>query len=174
MNGREIWTIGHSTHPIGTFLDMLRSFDIQLVVDVRRFPGSRRYPQYNVAPLEGSLAENAIGLVHLEELGGRRQPLPDSPNDGWRMAQFRGYADHMSTPEFRSAFDQLKELATDKRVAYMCSEAVWWRCHRSLISDLLRSESWDVQHILGVNKSDPHPYTKPARIVDGRLVYSKA
>ncbi len=169
-----MWTIGHSTHPIGTFLEMLRSFNIEIVADVRRFPGSRRYPQFNVEPLRSSLAEAGIGHVHMEDLGGRRPPLPDSPNDGWRMAQFRGYADHMASPEFQAAMHELEELAAEKRVAYMCSEAVWWRCHRSLMSDLLKSKGWDVQHIMAVNKSEEHPYTKPARIVNGELVYSKA
>lgn len=172
MAAKEIWTIGHSVLPIEGFLDMLRSFGIEILVDVRRYPGSRRYPQFNRDELAPALAAQGIAYEHLEQLGGRRSPAADSPNTAWRIAQFRGYADHMATPEFQEAMAVLKELSTGRRVAYMCSEAVWWRCHRSLISDQLKSEGWKVMHIMGIDKSEEHPYTKAASIVSGRLDYS--
>jgi uncharacterized protein (DUF488 family) len=169
---QEIWTIGHSTSAIESFLKILRSHQIDMLVDVRRYPGSRRYPQFNKDALAPVLAEYVIGYQHMEALGGRRTPAPDSPNTAWRMAQFRGYADHMATPEFQEAMNRLRGMAAEHRVAIMCSEAVWWRCHRSLIADLLKSEGWRVMNIMGVGKADEHPYTKAARIVEGRLSYA--
>ena len=154
-------------------MEMLRSFRIEMLVDVRRYPGSRRYPQFNSETFATSLREGGIAYEHMEVLGGRRKPAPDSPNTAWRMAQFRGYADHMSSAEFKEAIENLKRLAIEKRVAIMCSEAVWWRCHRSLIADLLKSEGWMVWNIMSVEKADEHPYTKAARVVEGRLSYGK-
>jgi uncharacterized protein (DUF488 family) len=172
MPSKEIWTIGHSILPMDAFLDMLGSFRIEMLVDVRRYPGSRRYPQFNKDNMAPVLAEQGISYEHLEALGGRRTPSPDSPNTAWRMAQFRGYADHMATAEFQNALDLVKEWAVERRVAIMCSEAVWWRCHRSLIADRSKSEGWLVWNILGAGKAEEHPYTKAARIVDGKLDYS--
>jgi len=173
MSQRNIWTIGHSTHTLESFLSMLKSFDIETVADVRNFPGSRRFPHFNKDSLEKSLSEDGIDYVHFKELGGRRSTRVDSVNDGWRLAAFRGYADYMETEEFNNAMTKLELLADKKRVAYMCAEAVWWRCHRSLISDYLKHKGWTVMHIMNVGKSEEHPYTNPARIVDHKLVYSK-
>lgn len=117
------------------------------------------------------LPENGIEYLHFEDLGGRRKPLPDSRNTAWRLDAFKGYADYMETENFKKAIIELEKVAEKKRVAFMCSEAVWWSCHRSLVSDYLKSKSWDVQHIMGVGKSQEHPYTKPARIENGKLVY---
>ncbi len=169
----EIWTIGHSILELEAFLEMLRSFRIEMLVDVRRYPGSRRYTQFNKDNMAPALAEQGIDYEHMEMLGGRRTPAPGSPNTAWRMAQFRGYSDHMATPEFQQAMDKLKVWAKEHRVAYMCSEAVWWRCHRSLMSDQLKSEGWTVMHIMGAEKAQEHPYTKAARLVEGKLSYSK-
>jgi uncharacterized protein (DUF488 family) len=169
----EIWTIGHSILSLEDFLAMLRSFRIDMLVDVRRYPGSRRYPQFNSDTLAPVLAEQAIAYDHMEVLGGRRTPAPDSPNTAWRVAQFRGYADHMATAEFQQAMARLKEWAAERRLAFMCSEAVWWRCHRALMADQLKSEGWRVMHILGVDKAEEHPYTKAARLVEGRLSYGQ-
>lgn len=172
-SNKEIWTIGHSTHPLPEFLEILFSFKIEILVDVRRFPGSRKFPYFNKENLQFSLSENQIKYIHLEDLGGRRKVQPDSKNTAWRLASFQAYADHMETEIFQDSVEQLQELASNSRVAYMCSEAVWWSCHRSLISDYLKVRGWKVNHIMGINKEMEHPYTKPARIVDGQLNYSK-
>ncbi len=170
-NGQSVWTIGHSTRTLDEFIDMLRSFDIATVVDVRHYPGSRKYPQYNKEALYDALSLVGIAYVHLESLGGRRKPQPHSQNTAWRHPAFQGYADYMDTQEFQQGFEQLVGLAAKSRTAFMCSEAVWWRCHRSLISDLLKSRGWAVWHIMSVEKANEHPFTKPARIVNGTLTY---
>ena len=167
----EVWTIGHSTHPIEYFIEELVAYRIEALVDVRRFPASRRHPQFNAGELDPSLAAVGIEYHHLPELGGRRQPRPDSPNTAWRNDSFRGYADYMETSEFRGGLERLLELARDKRTAIMCAEAVWWRCHRALISDYLKAMGITVTHILSAAQSEPHPYTSAARIVDSRLSY---
>lgn len=174
MINNNIWTVGHATHTLQNFLAMLKSFDITAIADVRNFPGSRRFPHFNKEALERSLAENGIDYVHLRDLGGRRTTRTNSINDGWRLASFRGYADYMETIEFSNAVNTLEQLATNgKKIAYMCAEAVWWRCHRSLISDFLKHKGWIVTHIMNIGKSEEHPYTSPARIVEDKLIYSK-
>jgi uncharacterized protein (DUF488 family) len=167
-----IRTIGHSTRTAEHFIEMLQSFQIEILIDVRSYPGSKRYPHFNKENLEKLLPERQIQYVHLKSLGGRRQPNPGSKNTAWRNAAFRGYADYMETDEFKTAINQLEEIAVKQRTAYMCSEAVWWRCHRSLISDFLKLKGWTVFHIMETNKSDEHSYTSPATIVDGKLSYS--
>jgi uncharacterized protein (DUF488 family) len=167
-----IWTIGHSTRPIEEFIELLRINSIDAVADVRRFPSSRRYPQYNEAELRSALAAQGIGYLWLPSLGGRRQPLPDSPNTAWRNDAFRGYADHIATEEFASGLFDLLGVAEGVPTAVMCSEAVWWRCHRSLIADVLCSIGIDVMHIMDSKTTTTHPYTSPARIVDGALTYA--
>ena len=168
---KTIWTIGHSTHPFEEFLAMLRSFQIELLVDIRNFPGSRKYPQYNKDTLEKTLPENGIRYLHLKALGGRRRPRKDSVNTAWRSEAFRGYADYMETEIFHAAIAELEEAGAKQRVAYMCSEAVWWRCHRSLVSDYLKVKGWTVMHIMGVGKVEEHPFTSPARVENGELKY---
>ena len=150
---------------------MLQSFSISLVADVRNFPGSRRYPQFNKEALENSLKQTGIDYIHLKELGGRRKPLADSINTNWRNEAFRGYADYMQTDEFKNGMNKLEKLATKQTTAYMCSEAVWWRCHRALVSDYLKVKGWNVMHIMGVGKAEEHPYTSAARITDSKLSY---
>lgn len=168
---KRIHTIGHSTHTIERFIDLLKSFGIRLLVDIRRYPGSRRYPHFNSAELAMSLEQNQIEYLHMEDLGGRRSPRPDSPNSGWRNASFRGYADYMQTDTFGRAVVALEELASKKSVAIMCSEAVWWSCHRALVSDYLKWQGWEVHHILATSKDQLHPFTSPARITEGQLTY---
>ena len=168
---KTIWTIGHSTHSLDEFVAMLHSFEIEIVVDIRSFPGSRKFPQFNKEALEKSLPENKIAYTHLKKLGGRRKVDPESKNTIWRHPAFRGYADYMETNSFVEGIKELTEIAQQQRTAYMCSEAVWWRCHRSMVSDYLKAQGWDVQHIMQINKSSEHPYTQPARIVDGKLTY---
>jgi len=172
MQLKSIWTIGHSTHTLDEFMVMLKSFQIELVLDIRSFPGSRRYPYFNKESLAVSLPENEIEYIHLRELGGRRKTTIDSRNTGWRVAAFRGYADYMETDKFNNAIKELECLAAKKRVAFMCAEAVWWRCHRSLVSDYLKHQGWTVIHSMGAGKGDEHPYTSPARIIEGKLLYN--
>ncbi len=168
---KEVWTIGHSIHPLEEFIEMLKSFQIEVLVDVRSFPGSRKVPHFNKENLKISMPQVGIRYIHIKNLGGRRKVQLDSKNTSWRHLAFRGYADYMETDAFREGIDELKQIALSKRTAYMCSEAVWWRCHRSMISDYLKSEGWKVMHIMGVGKAEEHPYTQPARIVAGKLTY---
>lgn len=168
-----IWTIGHSTRTFEELVQMLESFKIELVADIRSYPGSRRYPQFNKEALEISLPEKHIQYIHLEALGGRRKVSPDSKNTAWRHAAFRGYADYMETDEFKQGIKKLEDLALKQRTAYMCSEAVWWRCHRSMVSDYLKVHQWTVMHIMAVGKEEEHPYTAPAKIINGGLSYEK-
>ncbi|MGH9821537.1 MAG: DUF488 family protein, partial [Pyrinomonadaceae bacterium] len=147
-NELKIWTIGHSTRTLAEFLELLNLNEIERVADVRSYPGSRRYPQFNVQALKGSLTESGIEYVPLKELGGRRRSRPDSPNTVWRSEAFRGYADYMETSEFQDGINTLIGLARSKRTAIMCAEAVWWRCHRSMISDYLKASGVTVEHIM--------------------------
>jgi uncharacterized protein (DUF488 family) len=166
-----VWTIGHSTRPIDVFLGLLGRCAIQAIADVRSFPGSRRFPQYGRQALSASLAAERIDYRWLPALGGRRRALPDSPNTGWRNESFRGYADYMSSSEFAHGIDELLVLAADARCAIMCSEALWWRCHRSMIADALCVRAIEVLHILDLNHTVSHPMTAPAHMVDGQLSY---
>ena len=167
----SIWTVGHSTLSIEDFIAQLRAVGIELLADVRSFPGSRRYPHFNKENLSLSLADAAIGYQHLRELGGRRRARPDSLNLAWRNESFRGYADYMETKEFGLGIEKLLGLASESRVAIMCSEAVWWRCHRSMISDYLKVKGVDVFHLMGKGKTEVHPFTAAARVVNGELSY---
>jgi uncharacterized protein (DUF488 family) len=168
-----IWTIGHSTRPIEEFLGLLAGARIGAIADVRSFPGSRKYPQYGKEALAATLATHAISYHWLQALGGRRRVLPDSPNTAWRNASFRGYADYMSSTEFEHGLTQLLQVASKAHTAIMCAEAVWWRCHRSMIADAMRARGIEVIHILDANHSMVHPMTAPARIVRGKLTYAK-
>ena len=166
-----VWTVGHSTRSGEEFGQMLAAHGIQVLVDVRMFPGSRRYPQFNRAALAESLAAIGIEYRHEPRLGGRRTPRADSHNTAWKNASFRAYADHMESEEFQKGVEELLELARDARVAVMCAESLWWRCHRSLISDYLKAAGHTVIHILNETKTEEHPFTSAARIVGGELSY---
>lgn len=167
-----IWTVGHSVRPLDEFLAVLAAYDIELVADVRRFPGSRRLPQYAAPALEASLAEHGIGYCWLPALGGRRRPNPDSPNDAWRHPAFRGYADHVASEEFAEGLFELLMVAGGLRTAIMCAEVLWWRCHRRLIADVLVSLGAEVVHIRDARIAEPHRLAPPARVVRGRLTYA--
>ena len=169
-----VWTIGHSTRSLEAFLDLLARNGIEAVADVRRYPGSRRWPHFAREPLARALEGRGLDYVWLQELGGRRTPSPQSSNTAWRSAAFRGYADYMATEAFAEGLDRLVNLASGLRVVVMCAESLWWRCHRGLIADALRWLGFDVIHILGPGSTAPHPYTAAARIVRGRLSYSAA
>jgi uncharacterized protein (DUF488 family) len=170
--GLIIRTIGHSTRSLGDFLELLRVNEIETVVDVRRFPFSRRHPHFNRDQLRDALLRARVDYVAAPELGGRRQPLPDSPNTAWHNMSFRGYADHMETDEFRSGIERLLEVGRKRRTAIMCAEALWWKCHRSLIADYLKSKGICVRHIIDGTHSEIHSYTPAARVNNGRLSYS--
>jgi uncharacterized protein (DUF488 family) len=168
---KSIWTIGHSTRSFEEFVDILHSFSIELIADIRSYPGSRKFPQFNREALEISLPQNEIQYVHLKNLGGRRKVNPESKNTGWRHAAFRGYADYMETDAFKDGVIELVNMALKQPTAYMCSEAVWWRCHRSMVSDYLKLQGWKIMHIMGIGKAKEHSYTAPARIINGELNY---
>ena len=168
----RIWTIGHSTRSIDDFVAALCSHGIRLLADVRLLPGSKRYPHFNSDALAASLRESGVGYEHFRDLGGRRRPRPDSPNGAWRNDAFRGYADHMETPGFETAIARLLEMAANAGpTTLMCAEAVWWRCHRGLISDYLKVRGIEVLHIIDAKKAEPHPWTSAAKVADGKLSY---
>ena len=175
MDDREIagriWTIGHSTHELGAFVERLHGAGIVLVADVRTVPKSRRMPWFRGDALAESLPATGIAYEHFRDLGGFRRPRPDSPNGGWRVEAFRGYADHMESPEFAAALARLEALARGRRTAVMCAEAQWRRCHRRLVSDALTARGWEVRHIGSSGREEIHSLT-PFAVVDGdRLTY---
>ena len=166
-----VWTIGHSTRSLPSFVGALNGHAVELVVDVRRFPLSRRHPHFNRDALAAALPRAGIDYVHLEGLGGRRPTRRNSPNIAWQNASFRGYADYMDTPAFAEGVARLLALATERHAAIMCAEMLWWQCHRGLIGDYLKAHGHEVVHIVSAEKAEPHPYTSAARIVNGRLSY---
>ena len=161
-----VLTVGHSTRTFEQFVGLLRVGGVERLVDVRRFPHSPRHPQFGEESLPGRLCEEGIGYVHLPGLGGRRKPLPSSPNAGWRNPSFRGYADHTATPEFAQDFEKLIELCRRERTCLMYSEAVWWRCHRRMIADALVVRDFSAEHVLGERRRQPHELTPFAQVVD--------
>jgi uncharacterized protein (DUF488 family) len=166
-----VLTIGHSTRTIEEFLATLAAHGVQRLVDVRTIPKSRRVPQFNSDALAASLHKQGIEYLHMKSLGGLRHAKKDSVNLGWRNASFRGYADYMATDEFRSALSRLLDLATEKRTAIMCAEAVPWRCHRSLIGDALLVRGVIVEDIMNAASARPHEMTPFARADGLNIVY---
>lgn len=144
---KTAYTIGHSTRSQGELLALLGEAGVRTLADVRAFPSSRRHPQFNRTALPRWLPEAGVGYVHLRQLGGRRAPVPGSPNGGWREPGFRGYADYMSSSEFAAGLDRVEVLARERPTAIMCAEALWWRCHRRLIADALTVRGWRVEHL---------------------------
>jgi uncharacterized protein (DUF488 family) len=172
-----IFTIGHSTRTLEHLIAALAAAQIDCVADVRRFPRSRRHPQFNLESLAQALPEAGIAYRHFEALGGRRgggaAALAASPNTLWREAPFRNYADYAETAEFHAAFDSLRALASERRVAVMCAEAVWWRCHRRIIADYLLAGGAEVVHILDKGKLEPARLTEGAQArADGTILYA--
>ena len=169
----RIWTIGHSTREIDVFISLLEENGIKLLADVRSWPGSKRYSQFNREALAESLSAHGIRYEHFPELGGRRKPKPDSRNSAWRSASFRGYADHMETEEFRKGVERLLDLNGEAgSTAIMCAEAVWWRCHRRIVSDYLLARGQGVLHIVGAAAPKPAVLTPGAEIRgDGKVLY---
>lgn len=168
----RVWTIGHSTRTLEEFLSLLAAHDLEAVADVRRYPGSRRWPHFARDTLAAALESHDLTYAWFPELGGRRTPRSDSPNTAWRSAAFRGYADYMATEPFAEGLDRLVSLALGLRTSIMCAESLWWRCHRGLIADALRWAGFEVIHIMGPGSSVVHPYTPAARIVKGKLSYT--
>ncbi len=167
-----IRTLGHGTLAQEDFLALCRTAGVDIVVDVRRHPGSRRHPHYGREAMTGWLADGGVGYRWLPDLGGRRAPSPASPNVALRNPQFRGYADHMAGEEFRRACGDLLELARSASVAVMCAESVWWRCHRRLLADhLVLVAEVPVEHILAGGRIDPHQPTPEARREGHYVVY---
>lgn len=166
-----IYTIGHSTREVGPFLSLLTAENIQILVDVRKLPGSNKYPHFNQDNLKTTLADEGITYYHLTKLGGRRNKR--EPNTTrWRNPSFANYATYMKTEDFKAGIKKLEVLALEKRTVIMCAEAVWWRCHRSMIADFLKVSGWQVIHILDEKHQQEHPYTSPAKIINGKLSYA--
>jgi uncharacterized protein (DUF488 family) len=167
----NVYTIGHSTRAADELSALLREHEIKLLADIRRHPGSKRYPHFASEAMAQWLPEQGIAYIHMPELGGRRKALPDSRNTAWRNEQFRAYADYMATDEFRSAIDKLLSLAEQQRVAIMCAEAVPWRCHRNLVADELMRRGIDVLHIIGAGAMKVHAMNPLAQTEGDHLVY---
>ena len=172
MSSRRIWTIGHSTRGFGEVLQMLRDHDITCLVDVRSFPSSRKYPQWNRSAITEALPPD-IAYHWIPRLGGRRHTPKGVPtvNGAWRVKAFRDYADYMATNEFAKGLGELLELAEHGRPVIMCSEAVPWRCHRRLITDALIVEGTEVVHIMSGTSAKPAVLNEHARVRDGHLTY---
>ncbi len=169
---RTIWTVGHSTRTLEEFFAILDAYQIKSLVDVRSFPGSRRYPHFGRELLAETLPAHGIDYQWMPKLGGRRRKQPDSINLAWRNLSFRNYADHLASEEFAEGLAELLARAAPQATTIMCAEAVWWRCHRSIISDVLKLRGIEVIHIIDATHSMEHPWTTPARIVDGQLNYA--
>ena len=167
----RIWSVGHGTRPVEDLIAILREAGVKSLADIRSVPGSRRHPQFGQAPLRASLTKAGIDYLHLRGLGGRRDALAGSPHTALRVDAFRGYADHMASDEFRRDLALLEERARKTPTAFMCAETKWEECHRRMLSDLLAVRGWEVIHLIGPGKSEPHRMWDVARVVDGGLVY---
>jgi uncharacterized protein (DUF488 family) len=169
MSAGIVFTVGHSTHPWPEFLEILRGHSIAAIADVRMYPGSRRFPHFDAEAMRTALPEAGVEYLPFRTLCGRRKAAADSVNTGWRNAMFRGYADYMQTPQFAEAIAELEKAAAQRRTAIMCSEAVPWRCHRSLIADALLTRGWEVLDIFDARTAKPHLLT-PFAVVSGKQI----
>jgi uncharacterized protein (DUF488 family) len=169
----RIWTVGHSNHPIERFLEILEAHRIERVLDVRRFPASRKWPHFNAEALAKSLVAAGVDSVGMPDLGGRRKPRADSPHVAWRSDAFRGYADYMDTEEFGTALHRAMDLARERRSALMCAEALPWRCHRSVLADAFLTRGWEVFEILSEKEARPHGLPEFARQEGERVIYDR-
>jgi uncharacterized protein (DUF488 family) len=171
MVSKSIYTIGHSTRSIEEFVHLLKSYEIECLVDVRTIPKSRFNPQYNAQALADALKKEGIDYIHLEKLGGLRHTTKGSVNTGWRNLSFRGFADYMQTPSFLKGIEELESSGLKYRCAIMCGEAVPWRCHRSLIADVLTIRKWQVLHITSAKSAKPHTLTSFLKLKKGQVFY---
>lgn len=167
----RILSVGHGTRAVDDLIAVLREAGVNSVADIRSVPGSRRHPQFGLAPLRDALAKAGIDYVHLRGLGGRRDALESSPHTALKVDAFRGYADHMASEEFQRDLALLDERAKRTPTAFMCAETRWEECHRRMLSDVLTARGWDVTHLLGLGKSEPHRLWDVARVVNGGIVY---
>lgn len=167
----SIATVGHSNRSLDDFLALLQSHGITRILDVRRYPASRKWPHFNAASLAESLPAAGIDYVGLPHLGGRRRPRPDSPHRAWRDESFRGFADFMDTPEFAAGLGEVETLASERPSALMCAEALPWKCHRSLIADALVARGWEVRDLVSEREARPHRIPKFARVEGRRVIY---
>jgi uncharacterized protein (DUF488 family) len=167
----DIFTVGHSTHSFDEFVSLLHRNGVRSLVDVRMYPRSRRHPHFNTESLAVELPGEGVEYVHERGLGGRRSPVPGSPNGGWREEQFQGYADHMATAEFLDALARVEGRARSVPTALMCAEGLWWRCHRRLTSDAMLVRGWRVLHIAPDGTTSEHELTPFAVVSDERLTY---
>jgi uncharacterized protein (DUF488 family) len=170
----QVHTVGHSTRSLAELVETLRHHGVDLLVDIRGFPRSRRTPQFDAESLEADLPALGLGYVHVPELGGRRRAREESPNTGWRNKSFRGYADHMQTETFRAGVDRLVALAEQSSPAIMCAEAVPWRCHRSLVGDALLVRGVEVVDIMSTSTARSHRLTSFAQVHGQNIVYPEA
>lgn len=171
MKKKIIYTIGHSTKPIEDFIDWIKSYEIEEVVDIRSIPKSRHNPQYSEKELKKSLKKAQIGYLHLTKLGGLRHTTKDSKNTGWINASFRGYADYMATESFKEGIEELEAIAKEQTTVIVCAEAVPWRCHRSLVADYLSVHKWHVLHIMSKTNAKEHVLTSFLHVKNGQFVY---
>jgi uncharacterized protein (DUF488 family) len=169
-----VWTVGHSTRTLEQFIRVLRAHGIESVADIRRFPGSRRMPHFTAPALAQALERQGVAYTWIAGLGGRRRPDPGSPNRAWRHPAFRAYADHLASEPFAEGLFELQLVAQGLRTAMMCSEALWWRCHRRLVADALVTLGFEVAHIGDENRVEAHRLAAPARLVRGELTYVPA
>lgn len=169
-----LYTVGHSNRPLDEFLALVAAHDIRCIADVRAFPSSRRWPHFNREPLAAALHDRGVRYEWIQSLGGRRhKPRPDSPHTAWTVAGFRNYADYSDTEEFAVGLAELLTLAEAQRTAFMCAEALYWRCHRRLIADRLLVMGHTVLHVESATRAVAHRLPDFARIVDGRLIYDR-
>lgn len=172
ISPRRIYTIGHSTHSLAELVELLKGHGVGQLADVRAYPSSRRMPWFNREPLIRELPPLGIEYAHVPQLGGRRDPSPHSRNAAWREPGFRGYADHMASPEFAAGLEALEALASRRTTAVMCAEALWWRCHRRLVSDALTVRGWGVVHVGSSGRATAHQLTPFAVVEAGTLTYA--
>lgn len=166
-----VYTVGHSTHPLDEFAQLLTAHGVQRIIDIRTVPKSRHNPQFGIDQLPGNLAGHGLGYTRIEALGGLRHTTKDSPNTGWRNTSFRGYADYMQTDSFAHGMDELTQYAEAETVAIMCAEAVPWRCHRSMVGDALLVRGFEVLDIFSVKQAKPHTLTSFARVQGTGILY---
>ena len=168
----DVFTMGFSNRSWEDTVKILANHRVQRLVDIRTLPGSRRTPQFNLENLQQKLPEAGVEYLHLKSLGGLRKPIRDSTlNIAWRNDGFRAYADYMQSPEFEKALEELIRFMSEKRTVYSCTEAVFWRCHRQLVSDALSVRGHRVGHIMGPEKVQPHELTSFARVEGLRVTY---